>query len=289
MTHTPLKLVIRIGNNYQKEGVALKFRVFVLALALTVLLTGGCTNILDKLTKRGQEPAAPAVANTTGQTTAQNQSQEFSLKDLEQALLNSKSVKLIAQDTGQTLVLDEAKRKGLVKYLGDAGELKENNELAQVVGSAAFPAYQIKLEDKDLQLDIYDELRFGAGSNNVRHYYMEKGEVWKSLEKWMPPRTYQESMLGYLFKASKVTVKGGIFAEETDQTPARNAILRSIRSIELHSTVLPQDAADPLTINFTVSNKKYTLLVYSEYLTFNNVTYKLPQGKQNIENLLSPG
>ncbi len=282
-------MVIRIGNNYQKEGIALKFRVFVLALALTVLLTGGCTNILDKVTKRGQESAAPAVANKTGENPAQSQSQEFGLKVLQQALLDSQNVKLVAQDTGQSLALDEAKRKDLVKYLGDAGELKESNELAQVVGSADFPAYQIKLEDKNLQLDVYDQLRFGAGSDNVRHYYMEKGDVWKSLEKWLPPRAYQESMLGYLFKAGKVTVKGGIFAEETDQTPARNAILRSIRSVQLQSTTLPQDAGDPLNITFTVSGKKYTLLVYADYLTYRNATYKLPQGKQNIENLLSPG
>jgi len=255
------------------------------------MLTAGCTSILDKVTKK--QAAAPAATTNAGDQ-VQNKSQEqalpaeFSLQDLQTAVRDSKNIKLVAQDTGQSLAVDEAKRKELIKYLANAGELKESKGLASAVSSAAFPAYQLQLEDKNIKLDIFDESRFGAGTENARHYYMETGNLWKSVSKWLPARTYQETALGYLFKASKVTVKGGIFAEETDQTPARNSILRVIRSVSLQSTTLPQDPGEAITLNFTVNGKKYTIEVYDEYLVYRNSTYKLTQGKQNIENLLSP-
>lgn len=277
---------MEVGKNYQRREIKLKLRLLALTLSATMLLTAGCTNILDKITKK-QDAAAPAVANKAGAD--QSQTPDFSLTDLQVALRDSKNVKLVAQDTGQSLALDETKRKELIKYLADAGELKESKALALAVGSAEFPAYQIQLEDINIKLDVFDSLRFGAGSENERHYFMEKGEIWKSVNKWLPARAYQETSLGYLFKASKVTVKGGIFVEETDQTPARNAILRVIRSVNLQSAPLPQDPGEALTLTFTVSGTKHTVKVYGDYINYRNATYKLPQGKQNIENLLSPG
>ncbi len=247
----------------------------------------GCANILDKVTKKQQDATKPTVTTKVG---AQTQPQEFTLKELQVALKDSKTVKLVAQDTGQSLVLDDAKRKELIRFLADAGELKESKELALAVASPEFPAYQVQLDgDKSLKLDIYDSLRLGSGTENARHYYMEKGEVWKNLNKWLPPIAYKETSLGYLFKASKVTVKGGTFSEETDVSYARNAILRTIRTVQMQSSTLPQEAGEALSISFLVNGKKYAIQVYDQHLKYLNATYKFSPGKQAIENMLSPG
>ncbi|HZW82181.1 MAG TPA: hypothetical protein VFF14_02010 [Candidatus Deferrimicrobium sp.] len=272
-----------------KEGIALKIRLVVVMLVLLVATTG-CGNLLEKVTK-SKDAAQPAATTATsnGQNPAQSQPQEFSITEIQAAVKDGKSVKIMAQDTGASLVLDDTKRKELIKILADSGELKETKELALIVASPEFPAYQIQIEDKNIKLDLYDSIRFGAGNENSRHIFMEKGELAKALNKWLPARTYPETSLGYLFKANKVTVKGDTFTEETDFTPAKNAILRSIRSVQLQSSTLPQDAGEPLKITFTANNKKYTLQVYGEYLVYNNATYKLPNGKQTIQGLLSQG
>ncbi|HEX3016053.1 MAG TPA: hypothetical protein VHQ46_06720 [Desulfobacteria bacterium] len=265
----------------------------MLALLLVLILATGCGNILDRVTKKEQPVKATSggqVTNATTQKQTSSTSKELTLKDLQQALKEANQVKLFALDTGGSLVLDAAKRKVLIDALDTAGELKESPELVQAVASAAFPNYQLKIEgDKNLQIDVYDSVRFGAGTENERHYYMEKGEIWTSLKRWLPPKTYTEVSLGYLFKATKVTAEGDTFTENTDVTAARNPILRTIRAVTLQSTTLPQDAGEPLTLTFSVSGQKHTIKLYDGYLVFRDVTYKFPPGKQAIESLLSPG
>ncbi len=242
---------------------------------------------MQKVTKTND--AAQPASTTKATNTAQNQTEEFSITQIQTAIKDGKTIKILAQDTGGSLVLDETKRKELIKVLADAAELKETKELAIVVASPEFPAYQIQIADSNIKLDIYDSLKFGAGTENSRHIFMEKGDLAKLLNKWLPPRTYPETSLGYLFKATKVTVKGDTYTEETDFSPAKNAILRAIRSVQLQSSTLPQDAGEPLKITFTVNGKKYVLDIYDEYLGFNKAIYKLPGGKQTIQSLLSQG
>lgn len=261
------------------------------AVALSLVLLTGCTNIMDKVTQKSQDTTQTALSTTNvnstqGQVgTTTTTSQEISMQDLQAALKDGKTVKLVALDTGQNLALDQAQREALMKLMANAGELKETRELAQVVDNPQFPNYQIQI-DQNIKMNIYDQLHFGWG-DNAPNYYMEKGDIWRDLARWLPPIAYAENQTGYLFKASKLTVSGASFTKDTDKTPLCNAVLRKIRSGNLQRTTLPQNPGEALTLNFTVDGQNMVMKLYNDYVTYHSYVYSLPNGKQEIQSILS--
>ncbi len=262
-----------------------------LVAVLIVLLTlTGCSNILDKVVKKQPQPAQPAVTTSAGNPdqvqTDQTATQEFSLQDIQAALKDAQTVKLVAQDSSQNVELNTAQRDTLSSLLANSGELKENKELAAIVANPEFPNYQLQIPDKNITLNFYDSLHLGFGENSP-HYYMETGSIWNSLNRWLPPTLYAVNQTGYLFKADKLTILGGSFAAETDISYAKNTVLRKIRSIKLERTTLPETTKDPIVLTFSIRGQNHSMKIYDDYVTYHEFSYKYPAAKQEIETLLS--